>query len=124
SAFFIISGLAVQANFGTYELGKSALVSLLRTFLDGGLYASAADHITQLPLVTLQNPPQAAQLNNPTTQPVSWTSTWQRWGGNTYTEEYPVGWTESASVTVQYNLKYSNDDGKTWLNASDNSLTK
>jgi hypothetical protein len=121
TGFFIFSGLAVQANFGPFELGKSALIFLLRTFLDGGQY-SGNPHITQLPYVNLVNPPQAAQLNNPTSVPITYTSAWKRWNGTNYTEEYSAGYTEP--VTVQYNLKYSKDDGTTWLNVSDDSVTK
>lgn len=106
-AYYVISGLAIQANVGTQELGEIALMEMLRTYMDGGLYA-APSHIVQLPLVTLLHPVPTDTLANPTSISVTWTSAWQRWGANPYTEEYaPISYTADNSVTINYNLKYN-----------------
>ena len=121
NAYYVVSGLALQANLGSQELGEIATMEMLRTFMDGGLYSSSA-HIVQLPLVTLIHPNTTDQLINPSAISVTWTSAWQRWGANPYTEEYaPITYTADNSVTINYNLKYSTDNGNTWKFVQDNS---
>lgn len=121
TAYYIVSGLAIQASLGSQVLGEPAIMEMLRTFMDGGLY-SGQDHIVQLPLVTLLHPAPTDQLTNPTSIAVTWSSAWQRWGANPYTEEYaPVTYTADNSVTMVYNLKYFKDGDSTWRFVGDNS---
>ena len=120
NAYYVISGLAIQANLGSQELGEIAIMEMLRTYMDGGLYGGSS-HITQLPLVTLTAPKPTDQLITPTSIGVTWTSAWQRWGANPYTEEYaPITYTADNSVTINYNLKYSNNSGNSWYFVQDN----
>ncbi len=115
-AYVVESGLAISPDVGTAQLGKTALVFMLRTFLDGGNYTGTA-HITQMPLVALYCDSPNEQYSQPstinlvvdgavtTTTPkiVSGVTIingptdniWYRYPGNTgnnanfYTEEYP-----------------------------------
>ena len=64
TAFFNLSGMAPQANFGTSTLAKASLISTLRSFLDGGLYSGSA-HIAQIPLVKIYTDNSIGQYSNP-----------------------------------------------------------
>ena len=64
AAYVVESGLAIAANVGTAELGKTALDFQLRTFLDGGNYTGNA-HIVQVPLIKVY----VDSLNNQYYQP-------------------------------------------------------
>ncbi len=134
-AYVLENGLATSAQFGPEPLGKTSLVLMLRTFLDGGLMSgvSQVGHITQLPLVQETTPEEAiGQYQNPQTIHVvvssavaNTTNVWYRFGGltsasgNFYTQEYP-GYTSSAPLTAStyseatsqqfiLNFKYAND---------------
>ncbi len=115
-AYVVESGLAIAANVGTNTLGETAMILMLRTFLDGGNYSGNA-HITQVPLVemycdspTLQySQPSSINLvvdgavttgNSETIDGITiisgpTTNLWFRFPGQTsetanfYTEEYP-----------------------------------
>lgn len=121
TAFVVESGLSIQTNIGPTELGEIALMELLRTYMDGGLYSSSS-HIPQVPLVTLTAPKTTTQLIQPASIGVTWAPTWQRWGANPYTEEYaPITYSEPATlVGLQYNLKYSTNQGSNWYFVQDN----
>ena len=114
-AYFLESGLDISANVGLNDLGETALVVLLRTFLDGGLYPNGQGHIFQIPLIEtycdnpaaqysmLPSPPAPANIVNllidgPVTTGVPLTVTgfatfnsgpttnvWYRWPGYTST---------------------------------------
>jgi hypothetical protein len=62
-AYFLESGLDISANVGMNDLGETALVVLLRTFLDGGLYAAGHGHIFQIPLIETYCDNAAAQYS-------------------------------------------------------------
>ncbi|HVM33608.1 MAG TPA: hypothetical protein VMU88_10770, partial [bacterium] len=140
-AYLIESGLATSAQFGPEQLGKTSMVFLLRTFLDGGLMAAVTQtgHIVQLPLIE-EDTPEAptGQYQNPSVIHVvvnsavaSTTNPWYRFGGltstsgNFYTQEYP-GYTTSAPLTastyseastqvLQLNFKYAlSNNPATW----------
>ena len=124
-AYVVESGLAIPANVGTNNLGKTALVTMLRTYMDGGNYTGNS-HITQVPLVKLYCDSPTAQYSQPsnvnlvvdgpvttgTAINVSGTviasgptnNIWFRYPGltssiaNIYTEEYP-GYPNLASST-------------------------
>ncbi len=65
-AYVVESGLAISPDVGTAELGKTALVFMLRTYLDGGTYTGNA-HIAQMPLVELYCDSPNFQYNQPAT---------------------------------------------------------
>jgi hypothetical protein len=114
NAYYVVSGLAIQASLGAQVLGEPAIMEMLRTYMDGGLY-NGNSHIVQLPLVTLLHPANTDQLVNPASISVTWSSAWQRWGANPYTEEYaPITYTSDNAVTINYNLKYFKDGDTTW----------
>ena len=114
-AYLIESGLATSAQFGPEQLGKTSIVFMLRTFLDGGLMAGVSQiaHITQLPLIQETTPEEKdEQYQNPQTIHVvvnsavaNTTNPWFRFQGlsatsaNFYTQEYP-GYTTSAPLTA------------------------
>jgi type II secretory pathway pseudopilin PulG len=119
AAYFVVSGLATQGNFGTVELGEFALTSMVYDYLQAGdPVNNPTARVTQLPLVSVQSPAVTAQLTNPSAINVVWTSVWTRWDGQAYTPTYPGGFTEA--ITSTYNLKYSKNDGKTWSFVQDN----
>jgi prepilin-type N-terminal cleavage/methylation domain-containing protein len=120
AAYFVISGLATQTGFGTAELGEFALTSMIYEYLQAGDPTNnPTSRVTQLPLTTILSPATTAQLTNPASINVIWTSTWTRWDGQAYAATYAAGFSES--ITSTYNLKYSKDNGKTWYFLQDNS---
>jgi prepilin-type N-terminal cleavage/methylation domain-containing protein len=162
-AYVLESGLAISADVGTNDLGKTAMVILLRTFLDGGLMAGGGQpgHVVQVPLIKVYCDSLVAQYFQPTQvdlmvsgavtngTPYSisgfitvgsgpTTNIWYRYPGitsntaNFYTEEYPgasgaltgSSYAETvvggAPITLDMNLKYSNNSGKTWMFIQDN----
>jgi hypothetical protein len=116
--YFVESGLDISASVGLSALGETCLVTLLRTFLDGGMYPVGAGHIYQIPLIETYCDNATAQYSQPQTVflcvngavttgiPLTianfatipagpTTNVWLRWPGytsltgNYYTEEYP-----------------------------------
>ncbi len=119
AAYFVISGLAPQGNFGTAELGSFALTSMVYNYLQAGdPVNNPVARITQLPLTTILSPSTTDQFTQPASIDLIWNSAWMRWDGQAYTTTYPAGFTEA--ITSTYNLKYSKDDGKTWFFIQDN----
>jgi len=101
------NGLPAQGPAGTSLLGKIVLITMMRTFFDGGLYSNES-HITQLPRVDLQKPGVGDVIYlNTSSMMVTWGSNFLKWDGTKYTSEYSAGYTEP--VSVQYGLKYSSN---------------
>ncbi len=67
-AYVVESGLSISAQVGTSDLGETALVAMLRTFLDGGLLAASGSpgHVRQIPLVELYTDSPSNQYYQPT----------------------------------------------------------
>ncbi|OQA89741.1 MAG: hypothetical protein BWY26_01638 [Elusimicrobia bacterium ADurb.Bin231] len=120
TAYIAVSGLATQANFGTAQIGKLVLVTLLRSFMDGGLY-SGQDKISQIPYVDLKKPLISDTFDNPLTININWDVVWKRWDLEKYTEEYPDDYVETTPLV--YAVKYSNDNGKSWYYCLDDTPT-
>jgi hypothetical protein len=99
-------------------MGSYSLLSMIRTFLDSGLYSGSA-HITQLPYVSISSPTSADEFYSASNVTIGWEQSWQRWSAQPYTDDYSSGYSES--VSVRYMVKYSNDNGQTWKNCSDSS---
>ena len=109
----IMNGIDKQTNFGSAQIAKLTVVSMIRGFMDGGNPGISVGRISQLPKVTLTKPGITDEFKDPGTPVnVAWTLEWKRWDGQKYTEDYPDGYTES--TVVSYNVKYSNDMGKHW----------
>jgi hypothetical protein len=118
TAYLVVSGLGLQADFGTVQMGKYVVASMMRTFLDGGMYAGQ-DKISQIPRIDISKPTVSDTFNNPVTVDIAWGNSWTRWDSEKYTEEYPVGYSETTPLV--YAMKYSYDNGKHWFNMTDNS---
>lgn len=120
SAYVAVSGFGTQANFGTAEIGKYMSMLVMRAFIDGGMY-TGQDHITQVPMVNITSPTPADDFVNPTSINIGWSTSWNRWDGQKYTEEYPALYIADNAVGLRFLVKYSNDSTKTWKFCSDNS---
>lgn len=121
TCYMVFSGIATQDNFGPSQMGKLVLITMIRTFLDSGLY-SDQNMIAQVPLVDITNPTVADEFNNPSSIKVKWNHSWTKWDGESYTDEYPSDF-EDTSTTVVYSVKYSPDSERSWLYCQDNSTT-
>ncbi len=118
TCYVSVSGLSTQADFGTMQMGKFVLATMLRTFLDGGVYADTQDKIAQLPLVDLVEPKISDTFDDPVAIHTEWNVSWKRWDGESYTEEYPSTYSEATPLV--YSVKYSPDMGRNWYYCSDN----
>jgi hypothetical protein len=119
----VVSGLSIEDDFGTSDMGKSVLISMLQAFIDGGMY-SGQDQISQVPLTSISNPTNASAFPNPSSISTEWSSSWVGWDGNPYTSDYPNPYTtDPENGKLLYSLKYSNDSGQTWKYCSDNTPT-
>jgi len=119
TCYIVASGLATQADFGTVQMGKFVLMSMIQGFLDAGLY-TGQDQISQIPMVSLTKPLISDTFDNPGSIHFEWAAQWQRWDGQPYTADYSSSYSES--TLLGYSLKYSPDRGVTWYYCSDNSL--
>ncbi|MDD5687165.1 MAG: type II secretion system protein [Elusimicrobia bacterium] len=124
SSFYLsVSGFAIQANFGAAQIGKFALTSVFRTFLDAGLY-TGQDWISQVPLVAITNPTNVHSTFSTFPIIIESSINWKRWGNEDYTEEYTtLAPSYSETTPLVYSIKYSSDRGATWHYCDDNSLT-
>ncbi|MFH1226509.1 MAG: prepilin-type N-terminal cleavage/methylation domain-containing protein [Planctomycetota bacterium] len=118
NAFIVVNGLDRTVENGSAFIGRYAVVSLVNSFLTGGIPATAS-RIVQLPRCEIKTPNVTTELENPTTISITWLSEWKRWDGQTYTTAYPVGFTETEN-DLRYALLYSRDNGKNWLHIVDN----
>jgi len=121
TSYLVVSGLSAQNNFALNNLSTDVLFSVIRTFLDGGQYtANSKNKICQIPFVNFISPKNSNKYYKPA-KPViiQWNTRLKRWDGERYTEEYPPNYNETTPLI--YNLKYSNNEGKTWYNVIDNS---
>jgi hypothetical protein len=73
--------------------------------------------------VALSSPTVAEDIVNPSTISVIWNSSWTRWDGGAYALSYPPGYNDSAT-TLNYNLKYSKDNGVNWAFLDDDSTAE
>lgn len=130
-AFVVINGLSPQGQSGTALIAKWAFLSVVESYLSGGLYSDASTspndlyHVRQLPRVAITKPDDKTNLNNPPNIPISWSLEWKRWDGLKYTTAYPgpnnyIGET----MSIKYALLYSVDNGKSWLYLKDGTPAK
>ena len=120
TCYFVVSGLATQADFGTGQMGKLNLIGALEAFMEGGLY-TGQDKISQIPRVQITSPKVSDNFSNPSTITINWAMGWTRWDGTNYTSDYSAGYSESTPIV--YAVKYSPDGGRTWKYCSDNTGT-
>ncbi len=127
-AWIVVNGLAPSGDSGTNFMARWAVLSLIHSFLYGGVCTSTsvtansipctaddvAQRVTQLPRVSIVHPaPSDTPLTNPSQVNVVFTSEWKRWDENEYTPEYDNSWT-GETAAVQYQFLYSVDNGVTW----------
>ncbi|MBN1620995.1 MAG: prepilin-type N-terminal cleavage/methylation domain-containing protein [Endomicrobiales bacterium] len=128
TCYMVYSGVATQGEFGTAQIGKLVIVTCLRTFLDSGLYATAQDRITQLPLVDMTSPTSVDEFPDPGDPDyitINWDHSWVKWDESTYTEEYPANYPTGygGEPSILYTVKYSDDNERTWKHCIDGSST-
>ncbi len=118
NCFYVASnGIAASGKTGPSQIAKIVLITMMRTFFDGGLVdvAGTASHITQLPLADVTKPEQGEAVN-PANGPATlqFVTAYRRWGGQIYTEEYSNTYAEPSSIQIEYGLKYSDNIGGPW----------
>jgi prepilin-type N-terminal cleavage/methylation domain-containing protein len=118
----VVNGSASQTNFGTAEIGKLTLITMIRAFMQAGNPALSQGRVYQVPLVSISTPTIGQQFLNPNAITISWSSAWTRWDGQPYTSSYSGGYTQPAT-TMQFNVKISLDSGKHWVFIEDNTAT-
>jgi len=119
NAFMVMNGIDKQKNFGTSQIARLSISCLLRGFLTMG--EPTIDLVTQVPKVTIVEPKSTDEFNNPGVIYIEWQIEWKRWDGEKYTSNYPDDF--SPSVDLIYGVMYSDDNGKTWKNCGDDTLT-
>jgi type II secretory pathway pseudopilin PulG len=114
-AFVAVNGLSPTGISGTTFIAKWSFLSLIQSFLNGGLYRDTsatptAKHIRQVPHVAITQPNEQTNLKDPATINVSWDTTWVRWDGQQYTVDPSyAGWFEN--LTLNFAVLYSPSNG-------------
>jgi len=123
--FVSVNGISMTGESGTSFIANWSLLTLIQGFLTAGRYNSAnayANHIEQVPRVSITSPNATTNLTNPSSITVGWSRDWLRWDGQTYTTAYPSGYSESSALS--YTVLYSNDNGATWKYMQDGTTAK
>jgi type II secretory pathway pseudopilin PulG len=115
TAFIVVNGLSPTGISGTTFISNWAFLSLIQSYLNGGLYTDAsaqptAQHIRQLPRVAITAPNVTTNLKNPSSVNVTWAATWKRWDDIPYTTAYPNNYSETG-VNITYQVMYSSTNG-------------
>lgn len=114
--FVVVNGIDKTGEQGTAFIGKWAMLTLIQSFLDGGLNASPL-RIRELPRIAI-TAPTATALNNPSTLPIDWGMTWKRWDDLNYTGDPAyIGFVENTNTW--HVVLYSKTSGATWQYAHD-----
>jgi hypothetical protein len=121
--FVVVNGISMTGQSGTSFIANWSLLTLVQGFLAAGRYNPAngyANHVEQLPRVTITSPNATTFLTNPSSVAIGWTREWLRWDGQPYTAAYPSGYAETSPLS--YAVMYSADNGATWKYAQDDSV--
>ncbi len=114
-AFIAVNGLSPTGVAGTTFIAKWSFLTLIQSYLNGGLYTDAtatptAKHVRQLPRVIITNPNINTDLKQKSSITVGWDTTWVRWDGLNYTTSASyVNWKET--LTMKYAVIYSPSNG-------------
>ncbi|HEX7680533.1 MAG TPA: hypothetical protein VF713_20540, partial [Thermoanaerobaculia bacterium] len=135
-AFIAVNGLSPTGVAGTTFIAKWSFLSLIQSFLNGGLYTDAvsvpvtAKHVRQVPRVVITNPNANTDLKQKSSITIGWDTTWFRWDGQPYTSDPKyASWVEP--LTMKYAVIYSPSNGFAdpkhanptgWFYVSDNSV--
>jgi hypothetical protein len=120
--FVSVNGISMTGESGTSFIANWSLLTLIQGFLTAGRYNpsnSFANHIEQVPRVSITSPNATTNLTNPSSVSIGWSREWLRWDGQSYTAAYPSGYSESTALS--YTVLYSDDNGATWKYMQDNS---
>jgi type II secretory pathway pseudopilin PulG len=114
-AFIAVNGLSPTGVAGTTFIAKWSFLTLIQSYLNGGLYtdgsaAPTANHIRQLPRVLITDPNENTDLKQKSSITIGWDTTWKRWDGLNYTTDPKYAtWTET--LTMKYAVLYSPSNG-------------
>ncbi len=118
TSFQVMNGLSQTIESGSAFIAKWALLSLVHSFLTAGEEETielAATRIEQLPRIEIKQPTIVSDLSDPEYIDVQWSSNFQRWDDQKYTQFYPDDFTESSwTGHLRYVLLYTRDNGDTW----------
>ena len=126
ASFVVVNGLSPTGTSGTAFISRWSFLSLVQSFLAAGRYTTGGvpdpSRVRELPRIAITQPNDDVDIENPTTLNVVWSSQWLRWDGLPYTPNYPANFAETA--TVSYTVLYSRDNGRNWLQITDDTPAK
>jgi hypothetical protein len=111
---FLVPWSAPAEPIAARDVMVQAMLLGLRALHAAG-HPSVAGRIPQLPQLEILEPRSGAR-NSSDTITLRWQTLWQRFDGKSYTETYPVGFTQCES-TLTYRVLWSGDRGTTWTSA-------
>lgn len=114
-AYIVVNGLDRTVQNGSAFIGRWSFLTLIHSFLVGGLSANNA--IQQVPRARITAPNDMTDLSDPSSIEVRWHVDWKRWDGNKYTTAYSDSFADAGSLS--YAVLYSADSGHTWQYAQD-----
>ena len=121
-AFIVVNGISMTGQSGTAFISRWSLLTLIRSFLQSGLFnGSGVNHVQQLPRTVITEPNDSISMPSPTTTVhIEWAPTWRKWDGNAYTSGYGGTYEEDpAGSSIIFQVLYSDDDGFTWKYTQD-----
>jgi prepilin-type N-terminal cleavage/methylation domain-containing protein len=123
-AFIVVNGISMTGQSGTAFISRWSLLTLIQSFLQGGLFNVATpastnpdvNHVQQLPRIEITEPNDSISMPSPTTSVhIEWAPSWHKWDNNPYTTGYAADYTEDASGSpIIFQVIYSDDDGLNW----------
>jgi hypothetical protein len=114
-AFVAVNGLSPTGVAGTTFIAKWSFLTLIQSYLNGGLYTDAtasptAKHVRQVPRLAITDPNEDTDLKQKGSITVGWDTTWKRWDDRAYTADPKyAGWIEN--LTMVYIVLYSPSNG-------------
>ena len=126
ASFVVVNGLSPTGTSGTAFISRWSFLSLIQSFLVAGRYSPSGtpdpSRVRELPRIAITTPNDDIDIDDPSNLSVAWTSQWLRWDGLPYTPSYPANFAET--TTVRFTLLYSRDNGRNWLQMTDDSAAK
>ena len=120
TCYAVISGFNATATFGTSQIGRFALSSVIQTFIEAGAVAGMGgytlqDRIPQIPKIDVIKPDGSSSITV-TNVEVDWNILWEDWNENAYPQ--------NETTSLVYIPKYSNDGGASWFYCSDGTVAE
>lgn len=114
SGYYVLQGCTPRSGEEDTAVLRSALLGAVRAQHRAGAPGIEPEHrVSQLPLVSVDQPVLGAVLARPTSIALRWNVRSVRFDGQPYTSAYPGGFSEPEADLV-YVPMYSNDEGATW----------